>query len=228
MLHQFQNHLSTHFPFLKGKKLLLAVSGGLDSMVLLHLFQQSDFEIIVLHCNFQLRGLESFGDQQFVQEYTSQHTIPFVFTQFDTEAFANDYKLSTQVAARELRYSWFYEQLEIQDGDYILTAHHADDAFETTLINLIRGTGLEGLTGIPAQNELVIRPLLPFSRDEILEYAQKNKEKLEKLKKLKQSGGRKKRLPDPQTIPDKSKKQKESERLKEINDYLVKLAWECD
>jgi tRNA(Ile)-lysidine synthase len=131
MLHQFQNHLSTHFPFLKGKKLLLAVSGGLDSMVLLHLFQQSDFEIIVCHCNFQLRGLESFGDQQFVQEYTSQHTIPFVFTQFDTEAFVKDYKLSTQVAARELRYSWFYEQLEIQKADYILTAHHADDNLET-------------------------------------------------------------------------------------------------
>ena len=175
MLHQFQNHLSTHFPFLKGKKLLLAVSGGLDSMVLLHLFKQLDFEIIVLHCNFQLRGLESFGDQQFVQEYTSQHTIPFVFTQFDTEAFANDYKLSTQVAARELRYSWFYEQLEIQKADYILTAHHADDNLETFLINLSRGTGLDGLTGIPAQNDSIIRPLLTFSRKEIEEYASQNK-----------------------------------------------------
>jgi tRNA(Ile)-lysidine synthase len=174
MLHQFQNHLSTYFPFLKGKKLLLAVSGGLDSMVLLHLFQQSDFEIMVLHCNFQLRGLESFGDQQFVQEYTSQHTIPFVFTQFDTEAFAKDYKLSTQVAARELRYSWFYEQLEIQKADYILTAHHADDNLETFLINLSRGTGLDGLTGIPAQNDSIIRPLLTFSRQEIEEYASQN------------------------------------------------------
>lgn len=171
MLHQFQNHLSTHFPFLKGKKLLLAVSGGLDSMVLLHLFQQLDFEIIVLHCNFQLRGLESFGDQQFVQEYMSQHTIPFLFTQFDTEAFAKDYKLSTQVAARELRYSWFYEQLEIQKADYILTAHHADDNLETFLIHLSRGTGLDGLTGIPAQNNKIIRPLLAFSRQQIEDYA---------------------------------------------------------
>ncbi len=173
MLQQLQNHLSQHFPFLKGKKLLLAVSGGLDSMVLLHLFQQLEFEIVVLHCNFQLRGLESFGDQQFIQEYTSQHNILLSFTQFDTEAFANDYKLSTQIAARELRYSWFYEQLEIQEGDYILTAHHADDNLETFLINLSRGTGLDGLTGIPAQNDSIIRPLLPFIRKEIEEYAAK-------------------------------------------------------
>jgi tRNA(Ile)-lysidine synthase len=173
MLQQFQNHLSIHFPFLKGKKLLLAVSGGLDSMVLLHLFQQLDYEIMVLHCNFQLRGLESFGDQQFIQEYTGQQNIPLSFTQFDTETFAKDYKLSTQLAARELRYSWFYEQLEIQEGDYILTAHHADDNLETFFINLSRGTGLDGLTGIPAQNDTVIRPLLLFTRKEIEEYATK-------------------------------------------------------
>jgi tRNA(Ile)-lysidine synthase len=175
MLKQFQNHLSSHFPFLKGKKLLLAVSGGLDSMVLLRLFQQLEYEIVVLHCNFQLRGVESFGDQQFIQEYTSQNGISFSYTQFDTEAFAKDYKLSTQLAARELRYSWFYEQLEIQEGDYILTAHHADDNLETFLINLSRGTGLDGLTGIPAQNDTIIRPLLPFTRQEIEKYAAENK-----------------------------------------------------
>ena len=175
MLKQFENHLSHQFPFLEGKKLLLAVSGGLDSMVLVHLFQQLGYEIVVLHCNFQLRGLESFGDQQFIQEYTSQNGIPFSFTQFDTEAFAKDYKLSTQLAARELRYSWFYEQLEIQKGDYILTAHHADDNLETFFINLSRGTGLDGLTGIPAQNDIVIRPLLAFTRQEIEEYATQNK-----------------------------------------------------
>jgi tRNA(Ile)-lysidine synthase len=175
MLGQFENHVSNHFPFLQGKKLLLAVSGGLDSMVLVHLFQQLNYEIIVLHCNFQLRGLESFEDQQFIQEYTFKNAIPFEFTQFDTEAFAADFKVSTQVAARELRYSWFYEQLAIQKGDFILTAHHADDNLETFLINLSRGTGLEGLTGIPAQNEKVIRPLLSFSRQEIEEYASVNK-----------------------------------------------------
>ena len=175
MLRQFENQVSNHFPFLQGKKLFLAVSGGLDSMVLVHLFQQLNYEIVVLHCNFQLRGLESFEDQQFIQEYSNTNAIPFVFTQFDTEAFAADFKVSIQVAARELRYSWFYEQLAIQKGDFILTAHHADDNLETFLINLSRGTGLEGLIGIPAQNEKVIRPLLSFSRQQIEEYASVNK-----------------------------------------------------
>jgi tRNA(Ile)-lysidine synthase len=174
MLLKFQNHIISRFPFLANKKLFLAVSGGLDSMVLLHLLEQLPYEIAVLHCNFQLRGLESFGDQEFIQNYCGQHNISFFTTQFDTKSFAEDYKLSTQVAARELRYSWFYELLEEQNFDYILTAHHADDNLETFIINLTRGTGLEGLTGIPEQNDKIIRPLLPFARDEILKYAKEN------------------------------------------------------
>lgn len=174
MLEKLKKHLAENFPFLEQKKLFLAVSGGLDSMVLLHLFQQLPYKMAVLHCNFQLRGLESFGDQNFVQEYTDTNGIPLFFTQFDTAAFANDYKLSTQVAARELRYSWFYEQLEAENYDYVLTAHHADDNLETFLINLSRGTGLDGLTGIPPQNDHIIRPLLPFSRQEIENYAKEN------------------------------------------------------
>lgn len=174
MLLKFQNHIITRFPFLAGKKLFLAVSGGLDSMVLLHLLKQLPYEITVLHCNFQLRGLESFGDQNFIEEYCDQNNIPIFITQFDTEAFARDYKLSTQVAARELRYSWFYELLEEKNFDYILTAHHADDNLETFIINLTRGTGLDGLTGIPEENDRIIRPLLPFSREEILKYAEEN------------------------------------------------------
>ncbi|MDL2141778.1 tRNA lysidine(34) synthetase TilS [Flavobacterium tructae] len=174
MLSKFQNHLAVRFPFLEDKKLFLAVSGGLDSMVLLHLFQQLPFEIAVLHCNFQLRGLESFGDQDFIQKYCDENGISIFSTQFDTEAFAKDYKLSTQVAARELRYNWFYELLETENFDYILTAHHADDNLETFIINLTRGTGLDGLTGIPEQNDKIVRPLLPFSRAEILEYAKQN------------------------------------------------------
>ncbi len=174
MLEKLTKHLQLHFSLLKEKKLLLAVSGGLDSMVLLELFRHLSYDISVAHCNFQLRGLESFEDQNFIVDYCEKHKIKLHLNQFDTENYANDYKLSTQVAARELRYNWFYELVATEKLDYILTAHHADDTLETTLINLIRGTGLDGLTGIPAQNELVIRPLLPFSRDEILEYAQIN------------------------------------------------------
>ena len=175
MLAKLQKHIAHDFPFLEQKKLFLAVSGGLDSMVLVHLFQQLDFEIAILHCNFQLRGLESFGDQNFIQSYAQENNIPIFITQFDTTAFAKDYKLSTQVAARELRYSWFYEQLEAKNFDYLFTAHHADDSIETFLINLTRGTGLEGLTGIPKQNDKVIRPLLCFTRQEIEDYAKANK-----------------------------------------------------
>ncbi|WP_300566743.1 tRNA lysidine(34) synthetase TilS [Flavobacterium sp.] len=174
MLSKLQNHINSKFPFLNGKKLLLATSGGIDSMVLVHLFQQLEYEIALAHCNFQLRGLESFGDQTFVQEYADANSIPIYTTLFDTEAFAKDYKLSTQIAARELRYNWFYELLETEEFDYLLTAHHADDNIETFLINLTRGTGIEGLTGIPEQNEQVIRPLLIFSREEIEHYAQEN------------------------------------------------------
>jgi tRNA(Ile)-lysidine synthase len=174
MLSNFKNHIGVRFPFLENKKLFIAVSGGLDSMVLMHLFQQLEYEIAVLHCNFQLRGLESFGDQDFIQNYCEENTIPIFTTQFDTQAFARDYKLSTQIAARELRYNWFYELLEIHNFDYILTAHHADDNLETFIINLSRGTGLDGLVGIPEQNDKIIRPLLPFSREEILKYAEEN------------------------------------------------------
>jgi len=174
MKNTLQKHIENTIPFLNQKKLLLAVSGGLDSMVLLHLFQELNFNIAIAHCNFQLRGVESFGDQKFIQDYADANEIPIFVTQFDTEAFANDYKLSTQVAARELRYNWFYELLEEEKFDYLLTAHHADDSLETFLINFTRGTGLEGLTGIPVQNDKIIRPLLFLSRNEIDNYAKEH------------------------------------------------------
>ncbi|MGM8363608.1 tRNA lysidine(34) synthetase TilS [Flavobacterium sp. ARAG 55.4] len=174
MLERLKIHLNKNFPFLENSKLLLAVSGGIDSMVLVHLLHQLKYSIGLCHCNFQLRGLESFGDQDFIRQYADANEIPLFLTQFDTEAFANDYKLSTQIAARELRYNWFYELLETENYDYILTAHHADDNIETFLINLSRGTGLEGLIGIPARNNKIIRPLLPFTRAEIDHYAKEN------------------------------------------------------
>lgn len=174
MLQRFQDHLSTKFPFLKGKRLLLAVSGGLDSMVMTHLFQQSGYEIALAHCNFQLRGDESEGDQAFVEQYSKENKIPIFVTQFDTKTYAEINKLSTQLAARELRYNWFQEILDQNKYDFLLTAHHADDSLETFLINLTRGTGLEGLTGIPTQNNQIVRPLLIFSRAEIMQYAKEN------------------------------------------------------
>jgi len=175
MFKKFQSLLSENFLFLKDKKLLLATSGGIDSMVMVDLFHKLHYKIAIAHCNFQLRDVESFEDEKFVVDFAHKHNIPIYTTKFDTQAFANDYKLSIQLAARELRYHWFDELLEDENYDYILTAHHTDDNLETFLINLSRGTGLEGLTGIPEQNDQVIRPLLHFSRIEIEAYAQDNK-----------------------------------------------------
>jgi len=174
MLTKFQSHITTNFPELKDKKLLLAVSGGIDSMVLLDLFYKLRFDICVVHCNFQLRGKESDGDEVLVREICQERYIPYFIETFDTLEFANENKLSIQLAARKLRYDWFQEIISL-GFDYVLTAHHLDDNVETFLINFTRGTGLEGLTGIPAQNGNIIRPLLPFSRLEIENYALENK-----------------------------------------------------
>ncbi|WP_298140797.1 tRNA lysidine(34) synthetase TilS [Flavobacterium sp.] len=178
MLTTFQNHLNKNFPFLKEKRLLLATSGGIDSMVLVHLLHQLNYNFAVAHCNFQLRGEESDADENFVINQVSilsHRAQPRCFTiKFDTKKFASDYNLSIQLAARKLRYDWFYELLEKEKFDYILTAHHLDDSLETFLINLSRGTGLDGLIGIPNQNDKIIRPLLVFSRDEIETFANEN------------------------------------------------------
>ena len=173
MLTKFQYHIEQNFPQLKDKKLLLAVSGGVDSMVLLGLFYKLRFDICVVHCNFQLRGKESDGDEMLVREICQDRYIPYFIETFDTLEFAKENKLSIQLAARKLRYDWFQEIISL-GFDYVLTAHHLDDNVETFLINFTRGTGLEGLTGIPAQNGNIIRPLLPFSREEIENYAQAN------------------------------------------------------
>lgn len=174
MLNKLQLHLNANFPLLKGRRLFIAVSGGMDSMVLLHLFRQLNYEIAVLHCNFSLRNLESDGDEEFVKEYCVNKQIPIFVKKFDTNQFAENAKLSIQVAARKLRYDWFYEKLADENFDYILTAHHLEDSLETFLINFTRGTGLEGLTGIPKQNDKIIRPLLPFSRVEIENFIEEN------------------------------------------------------
>ena len=173
MLTKFQNHIEQNFLQLKDKKLLLAVSGGIDSMVLLDLFYKLRFDICIVHCNFQLRGKESDADEMLVRKTCQDSYIPYFIESFDTLEFAKENKLSIQLAARKLRYDWFQEIISL-GFDYVLTAHHLDDNVETFLINFTRGTGLEGLTGIPAQNGNIIRPLLPFSREEIENYAQAN------------------------------------------------------
>ena len=143
-------------------------------MVLVHLCAQLQLNFEVLHCNFQLRGAESDADLQFVASYCQQQAITIHTQAFDTAALAAQNKESIQVTARNLRYQWFYEKMAATNCKYLLTAHHLDDSLETVLINFSRGTGLEGLTGIPAQNGNIVRPLLPFSRVEIEQYAQEN------------------------------------------------------
>ncbi|WP_396151851.1 tRNA lysidine(34) synthetase TilS [Flavobacterium sp.] len=174
MLLKFQNHLSTQFPFLQKAKMLIAVSGGLDSMVLLDLISKANIEFAVAHCNFQLRGDESDADENFVKSYCNENSIQSFFQKFDTKQFAEDEKVSIQVAARKLRYEWFYELLANENFDFVATAHHLDDQLETFLIHFSRGTGLDGLTGIPSQNDKIIRPLLHFSRAEIETFAKEN------------------------------------------------------
>ena len=175
MLQEFREHIKTNFSFLNGKKILIACSGGVDSVVLSFLLKKSGFKIGLAHCNFSLRGKESDGDETFVVDWADRLSIPVFTETFDTKEFAKDHKLSTQMAARELRYQWFAEILKDFEYDYIATGHHADDDLETLLINLSRGSGLQGLMGIPAINKTVIRPLLPFSRSEIVASAKENK-----------------------------------------------------
>jgi len=174
MLNAFQNHINQNLSFLKESKLLIAISGGLDSVVLTQLCHQANLKFALAHCNFNLRGSESDEDEAFVLQLAEDLDVEVFIESFETETYAKDHKMSTQMAARELRYDWFYALSEQLEFDYILTAHHADDNLETFLINLSRGTGIDGLTGIPESNENIIRPLLPFSRAALLRYANEN------------------------------------------------------
>ena len=174
MLEALNLHLQKNLPELLKAKVLVACSGGLDSMVLTHLLISSRIEIGLAHCNFSLRGEESDKDESFVIEQAEQLEIPVYTQTFETESYAGDHGLSIQMAARELRYAWFEEIRRDFQYDYIVTAHHLDDSLESFFINLSRGTGIRGISGIPDVNGYVIRPLLPFSRKEIFEYA-KNK-----------------------------------------------------
>lgn len=168
---EFNANLKKQFPDIFGKKLLIACSGGLDSVVLTHLTAGLEAHVALAHCNFSLRGKESDTDEIFVIGLAKQLEVPVFVETFDTVKYARQNKLSIQLAARELRYTWFDRILIDFKYDYLLTAHHLDDDFETFLINLSRGTGIRGLTGIPVKNNKIIRPLLDFSRGEIHQWA---------------------------------------------------------
>lgn len=155
----------------KDFKYLLAVSGGVDSMVLLDMFRKTSTNFQVAHCNFQLRGDDSLGDEKFVREYCGKHTIPFHSVKFDVENFKSTGNYSTEMACRILRYNWFEEIMQTNKLDFLVTAHHLNDNIETFIINLSRGTGLKGLVGMKISAENIFRPLLSTTKENILHYA---------------------------------------------------------
>jgi tRNA(Ile)-lysidine synthase len=175
MLDVFKKQL----PLLEGspsrKKFLLAVSGGLDSAVMAELFRLAGYDFSIAHCNFQLRGKESDGDDKFVKKIAGKYEVPFFSVKFETEKFCTENNVSVQMGARQLRYDLLEGIREKNKLDYLVTAHHADDAIETFFINLLRGTGISGLHGIREKNGNIIRPMLQFSRKDIEAFAKENK-----------------------------------------------------
>jgi tRNA(Ile)-lysidine synthase len=155
--------------------ILLAISGGVDSMCMLNLFENTSYRIVVAHVNFQLRGEDSNGDELMIKNRCKEQGIVFQSKKFETVEYAKMHKISTQMAARDIRFTYFNQLMEELSLDFIATAHHAEDSLETALLNLIRGTGLSGLKGIlPRQNNL-IHPLLFVQKEEILAFAVENK-----------------------------------------------------
>ena len=176
LLQSFKNYVAKHRLFQLKDRLLLAVSGGVDSVVLCELCSRAGYDFTIAHCNFQLRDEESERDEQFVRSLGEKYHSPVLVKRFDTKQFSIAQKCSIQEAARVLRYNWFYEILkEPAAPKYILTAHHADDNIETMLMNLFKGTGIAGLRGmLPAHNNL-IRPLLFASKKDLAEFANDHK-----------------------------------------------------
>ncbi len=170
MLEAFKSYIQKNKLFNPTDKILLTVSGGMDSVVMLELFYQAGFNFGVAHVNFKLRAEESDGDEQFVEGLAKKYNASFYVASFDTEAYAKQKKLSTQMAARELRYQYFEEIRLVHIYQYIATAHHKDDQVETLFINLLRGTGISGLRGILPKQNVLIRPLLFAKREEIVKF----------------------------------------------------------
>ena len=175
MVEQLLNHIKRYALCKTTDKILLAVSGGLDSMVMFHLLRSTGFPVTVAHCNFQLRAVDSDADEKLVRETCRQWDVPFVEKKFDTAAYAVANGVSVQMAARDLRYAWFDELLQLHHCDHLATAHHFDDVAESVFLNLIRGTGIDGFRGIAPKKDKIIRPLLFATRQMIAAYAEREK-----------------------------------------------------
>ncbi len=175
LLSRFNDFIKKHKLLNEGDRVLLAVSGGMDSMVMADLFLHAPYSVAIAHCNFQLRGPDANKDEAFVKAFAEKHRLDFFSKKFDTASYVRQHKLSIQMAARELRYA-FLESIRKQEGfNAVATAHHIDDAIETLFINIIRGTGINGLKGIPIKNNSVIRPLLFATKDDFRKYASEKK-----------------------------------------------------
>ena len=174
-LAQLASFIQSNALFQKDEKVLLTVSGGIDSVVLAYSLHHLGFQFAIAHCNFHLRNNESDEDENFVKQLASDLNVGFYKKDFDTISKSNKEGISIQMAARDLRYSWFEEVRHTNGFHKIATAHHQNDVLETVLLNLVRGSGIAGFHGIKAKNGLIVRPLLFARREEIENYAAENK-----------------------------------------------------
>ena len=175
LLARFQQFIDEENLFKPKDKLLLAVSGGVDSVVLCKLCKEAGFDFGIAHCNFQLRGPDSDRDEKFVKDLAEKNNVCFYSIKFDTKKVSKEKKVSTQEAARELRYEWFEAVRQNKGFQFILTAHHADDNIETILMNFFRGTGIKGLRGMEPRRDRIVRPLLFAKREELEEFLKANR-----------------------------------------------------
>jgi len=174
MLAALNSFISSNKLFSNKDNILVTVSGGMDSVILCHLFSEAKINFGIAHCNFELRGKESDGDAIFVKQLAKKYNVSFFVNHFDTNTYAAEKNISIQMAARELRYTWFEEIRKKNKYSFIATAHHKGDVAETMLINLTRGTGIHGLHGISMKQNKIIRPLLFATREDITSYAKQN------------------------------------------------------
>lgn len=174
MLKQFVGFIKKENLFGEKAGILITVSGGVDSVVMCDLFHKANFSFSIAHCNFKLRREESDKDEKFVKSLAEKYKVPFHKKSFNTSSFARRKKISVQMAARDLRYEWLKRLAKEKKYDFIATAHHLDDSIETFFINILRGTGIAGLQGVPLKQENIIRPLLFASKKMIRDYAEEN------------------------------------------------------